>query len=100
MSREQREHIRQLRASSPLDLGGEVHEERALFEQLLSQHPLPADVTVTELDTTGFRSSQSSSPTYPATAPPVPPRRGVRAGIGAKLTGHGHRTLPADHAPT
>ncbi|MFF4020748.1 alpha/beta hydrolase [Streptomyces sp. NPDC001843] len=48
MSREQREAIRQLRASSPLDLGGAVHEQRALFEQLLSHHPVPEDVIVTE----------------------------------------------------
>lgn len=48
MSREQREAIRQLRASSPLDLGGAVHEQRVLFEQLLSRHPVPEDVTVTE----------------------------------------------------
>ncbi|GGU76043.1 alpha/beta hydrolase [Lentzea flava] len=49
MSREQREAIRRLRASSPLDLGGAVHEQRILFEQLLAHHPVPDDVIVTEV---------------------------------------------------
>ncbi|GLY03462.1 alpha/beta hydrolase [Actinoplanes sp. NBRC 101535] len=75
MSREQREAIRQRRAASPLDLGGEVHEQRALFEQLLSHSPVPPDVVVT--------------PTHLDTVPGLVVEVADRASVGTVLYFHG-----------
>jgi epsilon-lactone hydrolase len=47
MSREQGEALAELLRTGPLDLGGDVAVQRPLLEQLLTAHPLPADVTTT-----------------------------------------------------
>jgi epsilon-lactone hydrolase len=52
MSQQQRETIDTLMRNSPLDLGGDIAEQRVLLHQLLTSEPLPDDVVVTP-DTLG-----------------------------------------------
>lgn len=52
MSQQQREFIDTLMRNSPLDLGGDITEQRVLLHQLLTSEPLPDDVVVTP-DTLG-----------------------------------------------
>ena len=47
MSKQQRDMIHQILANAPFDLGGDVHTQRPLLEQILTAHPLPADVHTT-----------------------------------------------------
>lgn len=44
MSQHQRDTINTMMTNSPLDLGGDVTEQRAILYQLLTAHPLPDDV--------------------------------------------------------
>lgn len=44
MSREQAEKIEQLLREGPIDLGGDLAEQRPLFEELLGAHPVPPGV--------------------------------------------------------
>ena len=46
MSRAQREAVDALMRQAPLDLGGVVEEQRAIFEEMLVSHGLPEGVTV------------------------------------------------------
>jgi monoterpene epsilon-lactone hydrolase len=46
MSQHQREHIHTVMRESPLDLGGDITEQRAILDGLLTAHPLDADVVV------------------------------------------------------
>lgn len=46
MSQQQRELINTMMTNSPLDLGGDVAEQRVILTQLLTAHPLPEDVIV------------------------------------------------------
>ncbi|MFC8237378.1 alpha/beta hydrolase [Streptomyces sp. NPDC057284] len=47
MSEEQRAALDQLLRNGPLDIGGDVHEQRPLLDALMTSHPLPDDVTTT-----------------------------------------------------
>jgi acetyl esterase/lipase len=45
VSQQQREALEQLLRDAPLDLGGEVAEQRIIFEEMMAAIPVPADVT-------------------------------------------------------
>ena len=45
MSQQQRDALDQLLRDAPLDLGGDVAEQRVIFEEMMAAIPLPADVT-------------------------------------------------------
>lgn len=45
MSQHQREALDQLLRDAPLDLGGDVTEQRVIFEEMMAAMPVPADVT-------------------------------------------------------
>ena len=45
MSKEQRDALDQLLRDAPLDLGGDVTEQRVIFEEMMAAIPVPADVT-------------------------------------------------------
>ena len=45
MSQQQRDALDQLLRDAPLDLGGEVAEQRIIFEEMMAAIPVPADVT-------------------------------------------------------
>ena len=47
MSQQQREFIHTMMRNSPLDLGGDIAEQRVILEQMLTSEPIPADVIVT-----------------------------------------------------
>lgn len=52
MSQQQRDALDRLLREAPLDLGGEVDQQRAIFEQMMAAIPIPEDVT-TSTDTLG-----------------------------------------------
>jgi hypothetical protein len=45
MSQQQRDDLDQLLRDGPLDLGGDVAEQRDIFEETMAAMPVPADVT-------------------------------------------------------
>ena len=45
MSQQQRDALDQLLRDGPLDLGGDVVEQRVIFEEMMAANPIPADVT-------------------------------------------------------
>lgn len=45
MSREQREALDELLRDGPLDLGGDVSQQRAIFDEMMAAIPVPDDVT-------------------------------------------------------
>jgi monoterpene epsilon-lactone hydrolase len=45
VSQQQRDALDQRLRNAPLDLGGEVAEQRAIFEEMMAAIPVPADVT-------------------------------------------------------
>ena len=45
MSQQQRASLEQLLRDAPLDLGGEVAEQRIIFEEMMAAIPVLADVT-------------------------------------------------------
>ncbi len=45
MSQQQRDALDQLLRDAPLDLGGDVAEQRPIFEEMMAAIPAPADVT-------------------------------------------------------
>jgi epsilon-lactone hydrolase len=45
VSQQRRDALDQLLRDAPLDLGGEVAEQRAIFEEMMAAIPVPADVT-------------------------------------------------------
>ena len=45
MTQQQRDALDQLLRDAPLDLGGEVAEQRVIFEEMMAAIPVPADVT-------------------------------------------------------
>jgi acetyl esterase/lipase len=47
MSAQQREALDQLLRAAPLDLGGDVAEQRAIFAEMMAEIPIPADVSST-----------------------------------------------------
>src|ERR1041384_2652581 len=55
MTQQQRDLVHQLLRESPLDLGGDVHVQRPLLEQMLTAHRPPADVITTPGDLGGVR---------------------------------------------
>ena len=48
MSRQQRQALDEMLRHGPLDLGGEVAQQRALFHDMMTSIPLPPDVKTTE----------------------------------------------------
>lgn len=44
MSQEQRDTLHRMLREGPLDLGGDLSEQRPLLDQLMTAHPLPVDV--------------------------------------------------------
>lgn len=44
MSQEQREALNDMLRAAPLDLGGDVHEQRQIFEQMIAATRVPADI--------------------------------------------------------
>src|SRR4051812_22763200 len=48
MSQEQRDAVDQILRDAPLDLGGNVEEQRPILEQILTAHPLPQDVLISD----------------------------------------------------
>jgi epsilon-lactone hydrolase len=47
MSQEQRDALDEMLREGPLDLGGDVYEQRRIFEQMMTATPLPGDVSTT-----------------------------------------------------
>jgi monoterpene epsilon-lactone hydrolase len=47
MSQQQRDALDQMSRHAPLDLGGDVPEQRAIFEKMIASIPLPGDVVAT-----------------------------------------------------
>jgi hypothetical protein len=47
MSKQQRDALDQLSRHAPLDVGGDVQEQRVIFEKMIASIPLPADVVAT-----------------------------------------------------
>jgi epsilon-lactone hydrolase len=47
MSQQQRDAVNQIVAEFPLDVGGDIIEQRAVFERMMTAQQLPADVTLT-----------------------------------------------------
>ena len=45
VSQQQRDALDQLLRDAPLDLGGDVAEQRVIFEEMMAAIPVPADVT-------------------------------------------------------
>lgn len=45
MSKQQRDALAQMLREGPLDLGGDVAEQRGIFEQMMAAVPIPGDVT-------------------------------------------------------
>jgi monoterpene epsilon-lactone hydrolase len=54
VSRQQREALDQLLRDAPLDLGGDVAEQRAIFEEMMASIPVPADVTTSSATVGGI----------------------------------------------
>jgi epsilon-lactone hydrolase len=44
VSQQQRDALDQLLRDAPLDLGGDVAEQRIIFEEMMAAIPVPADV--------------------------------------------------------
>jgi epsilon-lactone hydrolase len=44
VSQRQRDDLEAMLRAAPLDLGGEVHEQRAIFDEMMAVTPIPADV--------------------------------------------------------
>ena len=47
MSKQQRDALDQMSRHAPLDLGGDVQQQRVIFEKMIASIPLPADVVAT-----------------------------------------------------
>ena len=54
MSQQQRDALDQLLRDAPLDLGGDVAEQRVIFEDMMAAIPVPADVTTSSGDLGGI----------------------------------------------
>jgi epsilon-lactone hydrolase len=50
MTQEQRAALDELMRNGPLDIGGDVAEQRAIFHTMLTSEPLPDDVSTTEAE--------------------------------------------------
>jgi monoterpene epsilon-lactone hydrolase len=44
VSRQQRVDLDEMLRAAPLDLGGDVNEQRIIFEEMLAANPIPVDV--------------------------------------------------------
>jgi epsilon-lactone hydrolase len=53
MSQQQRDALHSMIANAPLDLGGDIAEQRAILNQLLTAHPHPDDVIVSPVTLDG-----------------------------------------------
>ena len=54
MSRQQRDALDQLLRDAPLDLGGNVAEQRVIFDEMMAAIPVPADVTTSSASLGGI----------------------------------------------
>jgi hypothetical protein len=61
VSQQQRDALDQLLRDAPLDLGGDVAEQRIIFEEMMAAIPVPADVTTSSGSLGGTPSSTSRS---------------------------------------
>jgi hypothetical protein len=66
VSQQQRDALDQLLRDAPLDLGGDVAEQRVIFEEMMAAIPVPADVT-TSSGSLGGISVVTSRPRAPTT---------------------------------
>jgi acetyl esterase/lipase len=55
VSREQREALDELLRDGPLDLGGDVSQQRAIFDEMMAAIPVPEDVTASPGSLGGIR---------------------------------------------
>jgi acetyl esterase/lipase len=44
VSKQQRDALEEMLRAAPLDLGGDVHEQRIIFEEMMAAEPIPTDV--------------------------------------------------------
>jgi epsilon-lactone hydrolase len=54
VSQQQRDALDQLLRDAPLDLGGDVAEQRVIFEEMMAAIPMPADVTTSSASLGGI----------------------------------------------
>lgn len=54
MSQQQRDALDQMLRDAPLDLGGDVAEQRIIFEEMMAAIPVPADVTTSSASLGGI----------------------------------------------
>jgi hypothetical protein len=66
VSQEQRDALEQLLRDAPLDLGGDLAEQRVIFGEMMAAIPVPADVTTSSGASAGSVSS-TSRPRAPTT---------------------------------
>jgi monoterpene epsilon-lactone hydrolase len=93
VSREQREALDELLRDGPLDLGGDVSQQRAIFDEMMAAIPVPADVTASPGSLGGIPVVEVTvSGADPGEGHPVPLAR--RA--GARLVSVDYR-LAAEH---
>jgi hypothetical protein len=57
VTQQQRDSLDQLLRDAPLDLGGDVAEQRVIFEEMMAAIPVPVDVTTSS----GSRSDEVPS---------------------------------------
>jgi hypothetical protein len=55
VSRKQRDDLDEMLRAAPLDLGGDVSEQRIVFEEMMAASPIPADVGTSEGRLGGIR---------------------------------------------
>lgn len=60
MSKQQRDILDSMLRGNPFDLGGEVHQQRRLFAEMMSHVPLPEDVHLVDDELGGVRVSRIS----------------------------------------
>ncbi|HMJ37479.1 MAG TPA: hypothetical protein VK501_26475 [Baekduia sp.] len=82
MSREQREALDELVRDGPLDLGGDVSQQRAIFDEMMAAIPVPDDVTAAAVEDAvaayaGLLDGEAAH--RRSRSPGSPPARGVAA---------------------
>jgi len=55
VSRQQRDELEAMLRAAPLDLGGEVHEQRTIFDQMMAATPVPVDIQTSTASLGGIR---------------------------------------------
>jgi hypothetical protein len=79
VSQQQRDALDQLLRDAPLDLGGEVAEQRIIFGEMMGAIPVPADVTTSSASLGGIPVvNVEAAGADHAKSHLLPARRGVR----------------------